>query len=156
MFKASKALFRCSVALIGLALVVSCAAVDEPPLEHLDLGSYIISDFKMPLTDRSAAPYGQRMLGKTVTLGQDRIFFPPDFGQSDCQHSGYRLTQRPTNFIPAFELGPAGPLSAADAEITDKDVVEIWNECLPGAYLSLDHSQLYLPGRGALFVLRKL
>jgi hypothetical protein len=153
MFKASE---RLAGAALALALCSGCAAVDEPPLEHLDLGAYIVSDFKMPLNERGAASYAQRLLGKTVTLGPDRILFPPDFGESDCQHEGYRLTQRPLGFIPAFELGAAGPLSPADAEITDRDLVEVWNGCLHGAYLSVDHEWLYLPGRGALFILRKL
>lgn len=151
MFKASRAAL-----LLGLALLAGCGSVEDAPLERIELGTYIVTDFKMPVTARSAGAYGQRLLGKTVTLGANRILFPAEMDQRDCQHEGYRLTQRPLSFIQDFDLGAAGTLTPAGAEITDTDLIEVWNGCLSGAYLSVDHEQLYLPGRGALLVLKKL
>ena len=151
MFKASKL----ALGFLLLGALGACSGIEEPPLEHLDLGTYTIREFKLPLNDHSAMAEAQRHLGQSVTLGPDRIFFPPDFGQTDCQHEGYRLTQRPTNFIPSFELGMAGPLSAVDAGIEETQLLEIWNGCLHGAYLTMDHGRIYLPGRGALFILEK-
>lgn len=152
MFKGSRAL----LAAAACAWLASCAGVDDSPLERLDLGTFIVVDFKMPISARGAAASGQRFLGKTVTLGPSDILFPAEWGQENCQHDGYRLSQRPVHFIQAFDLGSAGTLSVAEAEIADADLVEVWNSCLNGAFLSVDRQKLYLAGRGALLVLNKL
>lgn len=141
--------------LVGLALLAGCAGMEEVPLEDVDLGTYTVTDYKMPITARGAAAYGQRLLGETVTLGRDRILYPVQMDEEDCQHEGYRLTRRPSTFITPFNLGSGLTLSLQEAGITDYELVEIWSECFFGAYLSADHQTLYLPGRGALLILQK-
>ena len=150
MFKGSKLAF-----LSGLILLAGCAGMEEAPLEDVDLGTYTVTDFKMPITARAAAAYGQRLLGENVTLGRDRVLYPVQMDEKDCQHEGYRLTERPVSFIAPFNLGSGLTLTVQEAGIEDHQLVEIWSECFFGAYLSLDRQTLYLPGRGALLVLHK-
>jgi hypothetical protein len=145
---------RLGLALVGLACLISaCTALPDAPLEHADLGSYVVTSFQLPQAQRGAMPWAQRMIGKSFTFGPDRILFPTEFGRPDCQHQGYRLTQRSTTYLPPFDFGDAGTLSVLDAGIEDRELIEVWNACMNGAYLSVDRGKLYLPGRGALLIL---
>jgi hypothetical protein len=145
-------------AALGLGLLLflgACTSLPDTPLEHPDLGTYVVTEFRLTHDERSATPWAQRLLGKSFVFGPDRILFPAEFGRPDCQHEGYRLTSRPSNFMPDFDLGEAGTLSAVDAGIEDRDLLEMWNGCVSGVYLSLDRGTMYLPGPGALLVLQK-
>lgn len=140
---------------LALALLGSCKGMESVPLDHLDLGSFTVVSYQMPHDDHRASGYAQRLVGKTFTFGPDRIAFPLDFGVPDCQHQGYRLTERAAAYLPPFELGQAGTYSLADAEIRDERLLEVWNFCVSGVYLSTDHQTMYVPGRGALFILQR-
>jgi hypothetical protein len=134
-------------------LALSCTALPELPLEHQDLGSYAVTSFLLPHDQRAAMSSAQRMVGKTFVFGPDRVLFPTEFGHPDCQHEGYRLTQRSTQYLPPFDLGEAGSFSVVDAGIEDRELLELWNSCLSGVYLSVDRGRMYIPGRGALLIL---
>ena len=135
----------------------ACTALPEieHPVEYLDLGPYVVTSFQLPLNNHGAMPWAQRMVGKTFVFGPDRIAFPAEFGRPDCQHQGYRLNERTTVYLPPFDLGEAGTYSVLDAGITDKVLLEVWNFCIAGVYLSADRGKMYMPGRGALLILDK-
>jgi hypothetical protein len=142
------------LALLALgAFTCSCASIPDTPLDQSDLGSYIVTSYQLPHEQRGAMPWAQRMVGKVFNFGPDRIIFPTEFGQPDCQHGGYRLTPRTTAYLSPFDLGEAGSYSVTDAGIEDRELLELWNFCISGAYLSLDRGKLYIPSRGALFIL---
>jgi hypothetical protein len=140
--------------LLGLSgVLLSCTSLPETPLEHADLGTYVVSSFELPQGQRGAMPWAQRLIGKAFVFGPDRILYPQEFGHPDCQHEGYRLTSRPVAFLVPFDLGEGSSLGVLEAGIEDRDLLEVWNYCLSGVYLSVDRGKMYLPGRGALFIL---
>jgi hypothetical protein len=133
----------------------SCAGFEDAPLEHSDLGTFVVSEFRLPDGDHSAGPAAQRLLGQRFTFGPDRLIFPRDFRGQDCEHGGYRVTPMSANYIAPFDVGQAGTVSLKDADISDKELLEVWDDCQSGVFMSDDRSRMYIPGQGYLLLLQR-
>jgi hypothetical protein len=140
--------------LVG-ALLSSCAGFEDAPLERSDLGTFVVSEFRLPQGDHSAAPAAQRLLGQRFSLGPSSILYPSEYRSTACQHGGYRLTPMSATYIAPFDLGHGSTLSLAEADISDKELLEIWDECQSGVFMSEDRSRLYIPGDGFLLILQR-
>jgi hypothetical protein len=136
-------------------LFSACAGVPDAPLEPVDLGTYTVVEFRLPTTDHSASPYGQRLVGTHFTFGPYKVEFPEAYGQSACVHDGYRLTDRESNFIPPFDLGAGNTYTLTELDVSDRNLTEIWSSCVNGAFMTTDRTKMYLPAQGVLLILEK-
>jgi hypothetical protein len=143
------------LAVFSALLFTACAGVPDAPLEPMDLGTYTVVEFRLPSTDHSASPYGQRLIGTHFTFGPYKVEFPEAYGQSACVHDGYRLTDREANFIPPFDLGAGNSYTLTELDISDRQLTEIWSSCINGAYMTTDRTKMYLPAQGVLLILEK-
>ncbi len=141
--------------LLGALALAACAGIEDAPLERLDLGVYTVSSFLLPPSDHGSLPSAQRLLGKTFVFGPNRILFPSEFGHADCQHEGYRLSRRSSLYVPLFDPSQGGSYGLGEAGITAGELLELWDACLDGVYLSADRGKMFIPSRGFLLVLDK-